>query len=1188
MLEPVAAVIANTVLCGRSTLEHPIPLHSVSRIIKYPASSRSLPGSFFNPQPRRAELKGKEKALDDSVSGNESSRVREWACTSGRAIFPSSKRARAIMTGSTKTRILKLPSFQRTASSITRHASHHRLPSPRLLNRPVQSHNRHQTRQASQIAELQHSDAESLPASSTSEKFNWLNIIMPSGPLYDRRLIAVQHFRRMMAQPSDCFDLDTSLAIYEAVEMERGLSLLSVGELLLLSERALERCDQHYDKTTPVGTLYDWGTRLSRLATALEHRVVAQSEYAYRTSCALGRARALMGELEDAARIVESTRKLYFPYEDRWRAIHAFQSLVQAVHRYYDSARVFNFVISHWATLGPHMSRWSPLHQHGKPMVYGRELRTLVQRIVSQIQHPVSLLANTESSDVDHRRLMGEFLIESYSFSRLPFFALDVHNELKRQGIHTHFNPQLSLVRALVKEDAMGPAKELFASISPKSTFRFYLQTGLYMFAHDGDHVRAEEYYNQLNEQEWRNPNDIATLMHSYATQGKSDEVTSLFDQYFPRGQNGRRRNFPNLIHFSVAIYSHALNGDVDGLNMWLEDLVLHSLRPDVHIFTMLAQAFAKRGDLDSVATVLSQMRSSGLTPNEVTYHNLITLLAYRRDPVGAEAMYKRAIQEGIVPTRRLISTVMNAHVQAGSWKGVIRVFDYIRQRPALNIRLTIEIYNTLLKAYILIGAPFRVVSKLFRKLHEAGVRPDNYTYALLIRSACDADELDIAKDIYEEMCELSEKWESNVHVNVYVLTILMGGYLRRRDVMTAREIYDEMGRRGIQLDATTFSIMIHSYAQNLTQEGIVIAEEFITDLTKTLDKAWLRPQIVGRDTAATALEKIYGPLLHAYGRLSRSEDVERTLKTLLEKGGELSLGTLTSLLDVYRRSGNIEGVQECWPQIYELGLKHSKESLFNGYTVDDPTVERLRANILCIPLSIYIDALSAAGKHMEVAAVWKLFQDKGFYFDAYNWNYLLVALLRAGEVSRAFQIGEKIILPYQRHCLTMNLERDPTPDSPLSFDGTEKKQSAEVMTLVSETRAVTPRYRRRFMLRNDRRLHGMLHLEYENDEFGDDFAEPLHLLYQIAPSWNVWRIHPVGMRALLWSLHALSNGHVIHALGQEPPQEDLAESQDKATELLTQLKERCPDTVELVRRYGHRLRKKLGVRGYEQKFNSS
>ncbi|KAL0580062.1 hypothetical protein V5O48_001921 [Marasmius crinis-equi] len=1176
MLEPVAAVVLNTVLCGRSALEHAVPLHSVSKITKSPAS-RPLAAGFFNPQPRRAVWKGKERALDETERDTELFDPREWTVGAGRALFPSNRRSRVLMTGSTRARVYKCPSFQKTArsSSVNRQTSHSRLPPSRLLSHPVHSHSHsgHQTRQASHIADIQISE----PPSAS---------------------IAVEDFRRMMAKPEVSFDLNASLAAYETVESQQGASQLTVHELVLLLERSLEHAEQHYGDMTPLDTLRDWGSRLVRIATALEHRIALHSVINYRRLCALSRAHALMGDTEEAVKVTKWMEKLLVEPEDRWRTVHVFRSLALAIHRYHDSARVLQLVASNWTAMGSYLSRWSSLNLHGKIAVHGRGFRLEVQRIASQIQNPVALLASMAMTDADanHRRILGEVLIESYSYNHLPLSGLDVHRELERQNIHIFLNLQLALVRSLVQERRMGPAKHLFASIHEKSTFKYYLQTGLYLFGHVGDTIRAEKYYGRLSEQDWVNEEDVAMLMQAYATRGDSEKVKQLFDEFFPQdSQNNTRLNKPKLFHYSVAIYSHARKGDITGLNRWMDEMGEQSLEPDLHIYTMLVQAFASRGDLNSVATVLSRMRASGHPPDGVTYVSLISLLAHRRDPLGAESMYKRAIREGIVPSIPMVSALLNAHVEAGSWRGAIKIFDWIQTRPGPKIRLTIDIYNTVLKAYVLVGAPFRLVNRLFLRIEEAGdvtgVRPDAYSYAMLIQSACDAGRLDIAREIFEEIHERASIWESNVHVNVYIMTILMAAHLRRRDTTGARKIFDEMVERGITADATAYSVLLGSFVKGRSEAGIKLAEDYIKSiiLPKT-ERPFLAPQYAGRLRAVTALEHIYGPLLNAYARLERSEDVERTLQDMLEKGGEVTLGMQTSLMDVYRRIGNYDGVEVCWRRIWELGLDDIRQSLLDDFKPEDNhdlSIDRLRTNLLCIPLSIYVDAMSSAGKHMEIAAVWKDFQNNGLYFDSHNWNHLLVALLRAGEPYRAFQVAERVILPYQRHALRVKLERDPNPSSPLYFEEEEPEEIEEVMEITTDIRTQLPKGRERMHRRNDRRLHGMLELDYESDTFGEDFADPLHKLYQISPAWNVWRIHPVGVQSLVWAYNSLRHGRMISALGDNSRELDPNEEWDMAEELLRKIAEDCPETIGFIRRASRRLRRKLGERVYTTRLNS-
>ncbi|KAK7060376.1 hypothetical protein VNI00_001141 [Paramarasmius palmivorus] len=1196
MLEPVAAVIVNTVLCGRSQLERPATLQSISRVVTncYPNSRRALAPDFFNPQPRRvvirAEEKGKARAilLDEGLPPSPPEQAMEWSCTNGRALFPYRRPAY-------KTRPLKRTSFQRSVST-TIHRQAHTHTSPRLLSRArlSHSHNGQQRRQASQVAEPHNS----LPttAGSSSERFKRFDIIIPAGPGYDPKLIVAQHLRRMLDTPMQSLDIDKALAVYEAVCRENALEILSVEELLTFLERVLDVADLHYGQNTDIAKLDGWGTQLLHALRGLDSRIVMLSDYMYRQQCDLSRAYALVGQLEKAMDIAYRTTKLLVEYEARWRSLRAYNSIVLATHRYFDCTRVLNLAVQHWQSLGSYLSRWSKDHHHGEPEHYARLLRKNTFDFISQIQHPVLLLIEMEKVNDSERQRAGRILIEAYCQYNIPLLALEVFDELKRQQLSAPLDLHLFLVQSLVKEAAIGPAKKLFASIPSDTLYKYYLRTGLSLFAHDGDSERAKFFWAQLEMQSWQTEVDIGMLMHSYATKGNSDQVAKMFDEFFPQDDTlGRRRNRPKLLHYAIALYSHAVKGDITGLNHWLGEISRANLRPDVYVFTVIMQAFAKRGDLNSVSTILTQMRENGIPPNDATYMNLITLLANRRDPMGAEHVYKRALSEGVKPNGRMLRAVMDAHVEAGSWKGAIRVFDYIRSNPALNIRLTIEAYNTILKAYVLIGAPFRITARLFKRLEQMNVKPDSYTYALIMQSACDAGQLRIARLILKRLEKQSADWANNLQVTIYVLTVMMGGLLRAKKVKEARAIYNEMLERGIQPDSIAFSTILHAYGNEKSEESLKLAEEFIRGIIHAEEKPW----ITSRYSKTTALEHIYGPLIATYARMDRITDVERLYQSMIEEaGGEPTLGTLTTLLDAYRRVGNINEVERLWPQIFEMGKRYAKDpALFLiSETPEDPTRTRLQSNILCIPLSIYIDALSSAGRHLQIAEVWTTFQKEGFFFDSNNWNHLIVALVRAGEIARAFHIVEKIILPFQRQALKFRANRDPAPSSPLSFVREEAAAQAlddEEDAYNPQTRVAGWKLRRRNLRRSDRRLDTDLAiLDYRATDFGSDFSAPLHFLQQISPAWNVWQLHRVSVSALIWSYETLKSGRLVkptlpsgasNASMSLNPDDD----SEKAEVLFQTIHEQYPDACTVLMEYRRKLKERHGPEKYVEMFGA-
>ena len=976
----------------------------------------------------------------------------------------------------------------------------------------------------------------------------------------DHNTVIVQRFQVMLQNAVESLDVEAVWHAYSSVVDCGAASSLSVATLLSFSEKLTEAVELHYQRNTDLETLHKWGGRIENLLQSFNSHIAAASTFDLQWHCLIARTAALKGDLQQAISLFHAADNIPSVYEDKGVILRVFQAILLSTWLHHNSIHALKLIMDEWLLVGSHLTGMSGRYHHASPAVMGRSLRQTAHVILAEIEHPATVLTSKRNWTNEHLQNMGNFLIEVYCDQRLPTDALEVLTEMKRLGLSTPIGTQLVLVRELVREDHFEEANTLYSSIEGReSMFRFHMATGLYLHAHQGNVDQAQKYYNNLVDRQWATPTDAAMLLYSHATLGKTEEVIALFNDMFPEGPSGNRLNSPSQLHYSIIVYAFSHKADFPAMNNWLQIMSDAGFAPDVYIFTNILKSFALQDDINSIVAVLNQMGEAGIRANYVTYTTVITFLARRRDPAGAEAVYKRAIAEGVVPDRRMITCLMNAHVAAGSWKGVIRVFDYIKSSP--NIRLTLEVYNTLLKAYVCIGAPFNIVSKLFARLEASKIKPDVYTFSLLIQSACDAGHMRIASDIYHEMLERG----SELLVNVYALTIIMAGFLRTGDKVRAKAAYDEMQSRGVQPSSITFRHILRAYGNERTEESIQIAEQFIQSLmgAPAESQAWATPPR-GR---ISALGHIYGPLLNAYAKQQQPEQVERLFQELLKAGQKPTLGTLSMLLDAYRRTFNIEAVQNLWPQILELGLRYSSEGSIFHDDVNDPTRRRLQGNILCVPLSIYIDALSAAGLHLEIAAIWKEFQRLGFSFDSHNWNHLTVALVRAGEPERAFEVVEKIILPYQRESERVRKERDRKPLTPLTSETPQPSSDDGESETPLELRfrgAAVP-----LSVRASTARMGLIELVMDEEEHADDFAHPLHVLHQISPSWSTWKIHRATLSVLLMVASRLESGALIEPVASNNVMDDSQpvdiEKALKARQILNQIYKNYPNTVQAI-----------------------
>jgi pentatricopeptide repeat-containing protein PET309 len=189
-----------------------------------------------------------------------------------------------------------------------------------------------------------------------------------------------------------------------------------------------------------------------------------------------------------------------------------------------------------------------------------------------------------------------------------------------------------------------------------------------------------------------------------------------------------------------------------------------------------------------------------------------------------------------------MTQSLMDAHVTSGSLKGATRVFDYLSSQPKT---LPLEVYNVLIK----MGAPFPVVSKPFFALKRMNLVPDKYSYSLLVSSACDAGQLNMARDIYFEMVREEEANPSVSLISANVFEMIISAFLRRGDKVQAKKTFDKMVERGIQPSSIIYGEIIKSYRREGTPENLRIADEFIKTLNflPKEDRKWDKDESKGK-----------------------------------------------------------------------------------------------------------------------------------------------------------------------------------------------------------------------------------------------------------------------------------------------------------------------------------------------------
>ena len=955
------------------------------------------------------------------------------------------------------------------------------------------------------------------------------------------------------ADPDKAWEAFVVMAEGKGVVMPRRLK----PPLLIFATRLADgtftmACDR---SNTPAEEMSSRAAKVRRVLEAITDSSfpLHQELYILETRCMV-----LEGRFEEVEAVLDEYCARDLTSEDALNAtpiVQISQAMVQAIEILRGPEAAYDWLISHWGAVEQYI--WT------KPsLVYSRasriavaNFRNTLMRVIERIESPGGFLTERMRARPDGPwNQVGQHLIDALCALKLPGEALDVMRQMERLSIPPSLNIKLMLVRALANEGSFGSAKELYAHACKEmrgmrgAELREVWSTGLYLHAKEGSVARAREYFTHLEDRNWVNFEIVTLMMHATAVQGLVKQTIRTFERFFPEGVEPSQLIYgkPTRTHYTEVLLAHAQAGDMDRIHTWLKRMTDDKIVPDAYIYAILLKGFGSSGDVASSTRLLERMKSSGIKLNLHGYTTVISFLAQTGDSVGAERTYQQALKDGVKPDIKMLNALMHAHVQSGYWQGVVDTFNYIKTLPGKRHRPTTATYNTVLKAYVLLGAPLSTISDLVAEQETLGTRPDVHTFALLIQSACDHKEFDLALDLLGHMDRLASKIGSEIEVTVYVLTILMGSFLQRGDKVRAREMFEQMESRNIVPTAITYSRIIHAYAQEKTSETLQVAEEFLRRLvTGESEGDGLRAGWVESSGGRSlALDTLYQPLMHIYAKLQRVEDVERLQQELLDQGGKASLGGLAALLAAYRNVGDVRAGKEVWSLIYDMASQRSKlvdilpsdetKSASNGR--QEPISQ---SNILCVPLSIYIDLLSSTGNHTEVAEVWNKLQTHGFTFDSHNWNHLIIALIRAGEPERAFAILERVILPNTSPASSTGKaeygRRPRQPDSPLSIVGGSNEVSLPIqdgsrVEPAAWTEATVHKYNRRMEGVRQISKHLESHPTIDVSPNGD-FARHLETLQLIPLTWNSWEPHSVTLSVLSQALAHLVSGRLLRPI---------------------------------------------------------
>lgn len=662
------------------------------------------------------------------------------------------------------------------------------------------------------------------------------------------------------------------------------------------------------------------------------------------------------------------------------------------------------------------------------------------------------------ASSPDSARNVGPLLVSILATTGSPIQALRIWEQLdslhRRKKVDLAITARLKMTTALVQglthdqlyEDAkqLGKhlaelARPLSSAVPHRSLVLAALRTLLKVASATGDQAQVDSLLQQLDALGWGTQIDAATRRLRAASRVEDHKlVRSLYNSANAEVTSSRDRQRLT----AELVQSRTRIDDLVGATEALEALVDEGLHPTVHTVNTLLFGFAARHDVDSTYALFGRLANGefGSSPDVSSFQALVYAHANVRDVSSAIGVIERIKEAGLEPTIRVWTTLMNAYVELGDWRAAFTIYAFLEKHPNPLFRPDTAAVNIMLKAAVLTATPATTVLSLLRQALDRGLRPNSATYTLVMQSVCSAGLMDIAEELFTMMDANAEQSElptsmREIKPDVFVFSSLVAGYLKAGEPVKARACLTEMRRRDIAPTSITYGIIVGSFLRLNTEVGRKRASEFALQFLEPDGS----PLSAVRHRQSTRLDRhlargdellnVFAPILHALAKDGDASTALETFQLVLNAGARPSIELYTTLMDAYRRSPDDSALEIARNvSIVWDGLHRSVLEAFGHYA--EPTLpfarqrnRKLRiakapmaispahANSLCLPFSIVLSTSSRAGRITEIRRLWLLLSRQRFAFDAGNWNELAKHFARSGEVNRALEVLEKVLL---------------------------------------------------------------------------------------------------------------------------------------------------------------------------------
>jgi pentatricopeptide repeat protein len=221
------------------------------------------------------------------------------------------------------------------------------------------------------------------------------------------------------------------------------------------------------------------------------------------------------------------------------------------------------------------------------------------------------------------------------------------------------------------------------------------------------------------------------------------------------------------------------------------------------HVYASIIRAYGMAQDMEGAWGVWNEMREQNIAPISVTLGCMVEAAATNGDIEGGYTLVQEMLRDA--NTAPLVNAVMFGSIAKGfshkkQFDRVWQIYDEMLER---KLKLSIVTFNTLIDACSRSGDLTRIPS-LLKEMNAQGIQMGMATYGAIVKGYCQANRLDEAFALVEDM-----KCNTEFQPDEIIFNVLLDGCARQGLYERGMNVLQSMDEAGVRPTNYTLSVVV-------------------------------------------------------------------------------------------------------------------------------------------------------------------------------------------------------------------------------------------------------------------------------------------------------------------------------------------------------------------------------------------